>query len=63
MCFLFVFKLLLERKGGGIFGNHNLPSGDQKFILDRQLCIPCLKTKTAHFATVIKKTLGAYFMA
>ena len=37
MHFLFVFKLLLEKKGGGIFGDHNLPSGDQKFILDRQL--------------------------
>ena len=37
MHFLFVFKLLLEKKGGGIFGNHNLPSGNQKFILDRQL--------------------------
>ena len=34
--FLFVFKLLFEEKGGGIFGHHNLPSGDQKFILDRQ---------------------------
>ena len=35
MHFLFVFKLLFEKKGGGIFGDHNLPSGDQKFILDR----------------------------
>ena len=29
MHFLLVFKLLFEKKGGGIFGNHNLPSGDQ----------------------------------
>ena len=36
---LFVFKLLFEKKGGGIFGDHNLPSGDQKFILDRQLAL------------------------
>ena len=35
MHFLFVFRLLLEGKGGGIFGHHNLPSGNQKFILDR----------------------------
>ena len=26
----FVFKLLFEKKGGRIFGNHNLRSGDQK---------------------------------
>ena len=39
MHFLFVFKLLFEKKGGGIFGDHNLPSGDQKFILDRQLAL------------------------
>ena len=40
-----MFKLLLEKKGGGIkfFGEHNLPSGDQKFILDRQLA-PVLKS-------------------
>ena len=37
MHFLFVFKILFEKKGGGIFGDHNLPSGDQKFILDCQL--------------------------
>ena len=43
MHFLFVFKLLLKKKGGGIFGDHNLPSGDQKFILDRQL-VPVLKS-------------------
>ena len=36
---LFVFKLLFEKKGEGIFGDHNLPSGDQKFILDRQLAL------------------------
>ena len=41
--FLFVFKILFDKKGGGIFGNHNLPSGDQKFILDRQLA-PVLKS-------------------
>ena len=39
MHFLFVFKLLFEKKGGGIFGDHNLPSGDQKCILDRQLAL------------------------
>ena len=39
MHFLFVFKLLFEKKGGGIFGDHNLPSGDQKFILDHQLAL------------------------
>ena len=26
----FVFKLLFEKKGGRIFGDHNLRSGDQK---------------------------------
>ena len=39
MHFLFMFKLLFEKKGGGIFGNHNLPSGDQKFIFDHQLAL------------------------
>ena len=39
MHFLVVFKLFFEKKGGGIFGDHNLPSGDQKFILDRQLAL------------------------
>ena len=43
MHFLFVFKLLFEKKGGGIFGDHNLPSGNQKFILDCQLA-PGLKS-------------------
>ena len=38
----FVFKLLFEKWGGEIFGDHNLPSGDQKFILDRHLA-PVLK--------------------
>ena len=41
--FLFVFKFLFQIKGGEIFGDHNLPSGDQKFILDRQLA-PVLKS-------------------
>ena len=40
---------LFEKKGGGIFGDHNLPSGDQKFILDCQLALvvnfgPCVLT-------------------
>ena len=43
MHFLFMFKILFEKKGGGIFGDHNLPSGDQKFILDCQLA-PGLKS-------------------
>ena len=43
MHFLFVFKLLLKKMGGGIFGDHNLPSDDQKFTLDRQLA-PVLKS-------------------
>ena len=43
MHFLFMFKLLFEKEGGGIFGDHNLPSGDQKFILDRQLA-PVLRS-------------------
>ena len=43
MHFLFVFKLLFEKKGGRIFGDHNLPSGNQKFILDRQV-VPVLKS-------------------
>ena len=42
MHFLFVFKLLFEKQGGEIFGNHYFPSGDQKFILDHQLA-PVLK--------------------
>ena len=33
----------LKKKEGEIFGDHNLPSGDQKFILDRQLA-PVLKS-------------------
>ena len=37
MHFLSVFKLLFEKRGGEIFGHHYFPSGDQKFILDRQL--------------------------
>ena len=32
-----------EKRGGEIFADHNLPSGDQKFILDRQLA-PVLKS-------------------
>ena len=43
MHFLFVFKPLLEKKGGEIFGDHNLPSSDQKLILDHQLA-PVLKS-------------------
>ena len=43
MHFLFTFKLLFEKKGGEIFGDHNLPSGDQTFILDCQLA-PVLKS-------------------
>ena len=42
MHFLFVLKLLFEKRGGEIFGSHYFPSGDQKFILDRQLA-PVLK--------------------
>ena len=42
MHFLFVFKLLFEKRGGEIFGDHYFPSGDQKFKLDRQLA-PVLK--------------------
>ena len=38
-CLNFYFK----EKGGEIFGDHNLPSGDQKFVLDRQLA-PVLKS-------------------
>ena len=37
MHFLFVFKPFFEKKGGEIFGDHNMFSGDQKFIPDRQL--------------------------
>ena len=37
MHFLFVFKLLFEKRGREIFGDYYFPSGDQKFILDRQL--------------------------
>ena len=43
MHFLFLFKILFEKRGGGIFGDHNVPSGDQKFILDQQLA-PILKS-------------------
>ena len=42
MHFLFVFKLLFEKRGGEIFGDHYFPSGDQKFKLDSQLA-PVLK--------------------
>ena len=42
MHFLFVFKLLFEKRGGEIFGDHYFPFGDQEFILDRQL-VPVLK--------------------
>ena len=37
-----MFKLLFEKRGGEIFGDHYFPSGDQKFKLDRQLA-PVLK--------------------
>ena len=30
MHFLFVFKLLFEKRGGEIFGDHYFPSGDKK---------------------------------
>ena len=43
MHFLFVFKLLFEKKGGEIFGDHNLPCGDKKFMLACQLA-PMLKS-------------------
>ena len=43
MHFLFVFKLLFEKKGGGIFDDHSLPSSDQKYILDRLLA-PALES-------------------
>ena len=39
MHFLFVFKLLFEKRGGEIFGDHYFPSGDQKFKLDCQLAL------------------------
>ena len=42
MHFLFVFKLLCEEKRAEIFGDQCLLSGDQKFILARQLA-PILK--------------------
>ena len=32
-------KFYLKKREGGIFGDDNLPSGDQKFILDRQLAL------------------------
>ena len=35
--FYLCLHLYLKKKGGRIFGDHNLPSGDQKFILDCQL--------------------------
>ena len=57
MHFLFVFKILFEKKGGGIFGDHNLPSGDQKFILDRQLA-PVLKS---YFRTLFD-LLGVFLL-
>ena len=44
MHFLFIFKLLVAKRGGEIFGNHYLPSGEQKFILDCQLA-PVLKSE------------------
>ena len=43
MHFLFMFKLSVEKRGGEIFGDHYLPPGDQKFMLDRQLA-PVLKS-------------------
>ena len=36
-CFFIRVKFLFKRKGGEIFGDHNLPSGEQKFIIDQQL--------------------------
>ena len=36
-CFFIRLKFLFKRKGGEIFSDHNLPSADQKIILDRQL--------------------------
>ena len=43
MHFLFGFKLLFVEKRGEIFGDQCLLSGDQKFILARQLA-PILKS-------------------
>ena len=43
MHFLFMFKLSVEKRGGEIFGDHYLPPGDQKFMLDCQLA-PVLKS-------------------
>ena len=54
MHFLFLFKLLLEKRGGGIFGDHNLPSGDQKFIPNRQLA-PVLKSSFRTLLCLIKQ--------
>ena len=41
--FYWCCNFYLKKKGGGIFGDHNLASGDQKFLLDRQLA-PVLKS-------------------
>ena len=44
MHFLFIFKLLVAKRGGEIFDNHYLPSGEhKKFILDCQSA-PVLKS-------------------
>ena len=42
--YLFIFKLLVAKRGGEIFDNHYLPSGEhKKFILDCQSA-PVLKS-------------------
>ena len=61
MHFLFVLKLLLEKKGGEIFGDHNMPSGDQKFILDRQLA-PILKSWFVQMKTSNRILEGGFFL-
>ena len=48
---------MFKRKGGEIFGDHNLPSGDQKFILDRQLA-SVLKSLIQTLNTIIVFGIG-----
>ena len=55
MHFLLVFKLLFEERGGEIFGDPYLPSGDQKF--DRQLA-PVLNSKFRTLTGQVRNQAG-----
>ena len=48
----------VKKKGGEIFGDHNLPSGDQKFIVDRPLA-PVLKLRICSCLACVYRVMDA----